>query len=55
MYYDFRIIKKEDSEKYCERTFITVINDPHNIVFEKVFNIKSPIIPPKKLKCAVTG
>ena len=47
-------IKKEDTQ-YYERTFIEVLNDPHDVVFRKVFNVKPNPIPPKKLKCAVTG
>ncbi|CAG9861778.1 unnamed protein product [Phyllotreta striolata] len=42
-------------EKYYERTFVTVLNDPNDVVFKKVFNIKPPPTLPKKLKCAVTG
>lgn len=42
------------TEKYCERTFITMLNDPHDIVFNKVFRFVAPT-PPKKLKCSVTG
>ncbi|XP_050293512.1 vacuolar protein sorting-associated protein 72 homolog [Anthonomus grandis grandis] len=51
-------IKAEpDKEKpnFYERTFITILNDPHDVVFKKVFNIKPTPVPPKKLKCAVTG
>lgn len=40
--------------KHCERTFIIILNDPHNLVFNKVFTYKNPIMP-KKLKCSVTG
>ncbi|XP_072383940.1 vacuolar protein sorting-associated protein 72 homolog isoform X2 [Diabrotica undecimpunctata] len=51
-------IKEEVTEtrpKYCERTFITIYNDPNDVAFKKVFNVKQAPILPKKLKCAVTG
>ncbi|CAH1962729.1 unnamed protein product [Acanthoscelides obtectus] len=48
-------VKEEQPQKYYERTFITVLNDPHDVVFKKIFNVKQPVLPPKKLKCAVTG
>ncbi|XP_074033493.1 vacuolar protein sorting-associated protein YL-1 isoform X2 [Leptinotarsa decemlineata] len=50
--------KQEDQptpQKYCERTFITLLNDPNDVSFNKVFNIRPAPILPKKLKCAVTG
>nr|CAH7728293.1 unnamed protein product [Callosobruchus chinensis] len=48
-------VKEEQPQKYYERTFITVLNDPHDVVFKKIFNVKPPVTLPKKLKCAVTG
>lgn len=42
-------------QKYWERTFITILNDPNDVTFKKVFNVKPPPLLPKKLKCAVTG
>ncbi|KAF7266060.1 vacuolar protein sorting-associated protein YL-1 [Rhynchophorus ferrugineus] len=47
--------KEIEDQKFYERTFVTVLNDPHDILFKKVFNVKPQPIPPKKLKCAVTG
>ncbi|KAJ8984745.1 hypothetical protein NQ317_005010 [Molorchus minor] len=47
--------EKEPSVEYCERTFITVLNDPNDVAFKKIFNVKPPPVLPKKLKCAVTG
>lgn len=60
-FYQFFIysdIKKENiepSKEFCERTFITILNDPNNIIYKKLFNVKPPPVLPKKLKCAVTG
>ncbi|KAJ8961634.1 hypothetical protein NQ314_005886 [Rhamnusium bicolor] len=51
-------VKQENSnpmKQFCERTFISILNDPNDVVFKKVFNIKPLPVPPKKLKCAVTG
>nr|CAI5820498.1 unnamed protein product [Callosobruchus analis] len=48
-------VKEEEPQKYYERTFITVLNDPHDVVFKRIFNVKPPVALPKKLKCAVTG
>ncbi|XP_018574721.1 vacuolar protein sorting-associated protein 72 homolog [Anoplophora glabripennis] len=51
-------VKKENikpSKEYHERTFITILNDPNNIIYKKIFNVKPPPVPPKKLKCVVTG
>ncbi|KAG5883427.1 hypothetical protein JTB14_005638 [Gonioctena quinquepunctata] len=42
-------------QKYCERTFITILNDPNDVLYKKVFNVKPAPTLPKKLKCAVTG
>lgn len=50
----FFFLRDEQTKSY-ERTFITVLNDPHDVVFKKVFNVKPAKLPPKKLKCAVTG
>lgn len=49
--------KQEDGDfetKHCERTFISILNDPNNVLFNKVFCYKNPVMP-KKLKCSVTG
>ncbi|CAG9815265.1 unnamed protein product [Phaedon cochleariae] len=51
-------VKNEDGQsekRYCERTFITILNDPNDVLFKKVYNVKPPPVHPKKLKCAVTG
>lgn len=60
--HDFRI--KEDPEaavgnnpteqKWCERTFITVHNDPNNVAFNKIFNMKPRRNYPRKLKCVIS-
>ncbi|KAL1509450.1 hypothetical protein ABEB36_004184 [Hypothenemus hampei] len=46
---------KPKNQKYYERTFISLLNDPHDVVYKKIFNLKPTPIPPKKLKCAITG
>ncbi|XP_066252127.1 vacuolar protein sorting-associated protein 72 homolog isoform X1 [Euwallacea similis] len=43
------------NQKCYERTFQTLLNDPHDIVFKKIFNVKPASNYPKKLKCVVTG
>lgn len=41
--------------QYFERTFITILSDPQNKIFNKVFGVKPPQALPEKLKCSVTG
>lgn len=48
-------IKCESANKYCERTFITVLNDPNDAIYKKVFNIGPPPAHPKRLKCVISG
>lgn len=48
---------KEDNEqkKVCERTFISILDDPNDTTFDEVFEKKIGKPKPKRLKCAVTG
>lgn len=39
----------------CERTFITILNDPNDVVYDDIFKPKAPKTRPRKLKCTVTG
>ncbi|KAJ8917174.1 hypothetical protein NQ315_012666 [Exocentrus adspersus] len=43
-------IKNEEdpSKKYCERTFITVMNDPNDVAFKKDFQRETPARSPEK-------
>ncbi|CAH0559673.1 unnamed protein product [Brassicogethes aeneus] len=52
---DINSSKIGDTETYCGRTFITIQNDPHDVVYRKMFNIRAPPSLPKKLTCAITG
>ncbi|RZC43151.1 vacuolar protein sorting-associated protein 72 -like protein, partial [Asbolus verrucosus] len=48
-------VKTESEEKVCERTFITVLNDPNDVTFNSVFEKKTARPLPRRLKCTVTG
>lgn len=47
--------KNESSNKYYERTFWSFLNDPNDVVYKKVMNIKPKIKYPGNVKCAVTN
>lgn len=46
--------KIPDHEKYYERTFISILNDPKDIEYNNIFKVKPPPKLPKKLRCAIT-
>ncbi|KAJ3666307.1 hypothetical protein Zmor_001757 [Zophobas morio] len=48
-------VKTESAENICERTFITVINDPNDETFNTVFEKKTARSLPRRLRCTVTG
>lgn len=51
-------IKSEDilpeHKKYYERTFITLLDDPNNVEFNKTFKVKPALKPPKRQRCVIT-
>lgn len=46
--------KVPEHEKYYERTFITILNDPKDEEYNRLFNVKPIPKVPKKLRCAIT-
>ncbi|KAK5650448.1 hypothetical protein RI129_001477 [Pyrocoelia pectoralis] len=44
----------EPSQKYYERTFITFLDDPNDVVFKNVMKIRPPPKVPNKLRCTIT-
>lgn len=55
---DLKNVKKENEkteQKYYERTFLTFLNDPNDVSFKKVMNIKPKIKVPTKVKCSITN
>lgn len=50
-------VKSEQKEepKYCERSFLTFLNDPFDVVCNGYFKKKSLKAPRKNLRCAITG
>lgn len=48
--------KSNTSENnWYERTLITFLNDPSDVVYKKIMKIKSKAKYPNKLKCAITN
>lgn len=49
--------KKKESEdtEYCERTFVTFLNDPNDELFKKTFPQSKPQLRNKNSVCAITG
>lgn len=43
------------SNKYCERTFITFLDDPNDEVFNEKFPNTKPVSKHKPSVCAITG
>lgn len=53
-------VKEEDggknlNQKCYERTFITFLNDPNDVTYKKVMNIKPKPKIPNKIKCVITN
>ncbi|EEZ98296.2 vacuolar protein sorting-associated protein 72 homolog [Tribolium castaneum] len=46
---------KNESENVCERTFISVLNDPNDATFNSIFEKKTARPLPRRLRCIVTG
>ncbi|CAG9773015.1 unnamed protein product [Ceutorhynchus assimilis] len=45
----------DETTKVCERTVISIQNDPHNITFNKIFGVKPASKAPRLLYCGITG
>lgn len=43
-----------DDKKYYERTFISVLNDPNDVEFNKTFKVKSTTKPSRRHRCVIT-
>lgn len=46
--------KIPDHEKYYERTFISILNDPKDVEYNNIFRERPLPKMPKKLRCAIT-
>nr|XP_022903798.1 vacuolar protein sorting-associated protein 72 homolog [Onthophagus taurus] len=46
---------KKEIKRFYERTFISVANDPNDVSFAKIFNLKPKPNYPKKIKCTITN
>ncbi|XP_031333802.1 vacuolar protein sorting-associated protein 72 homolog isoform X2 [Photinus pyralis] len=46
--------KADPAQKYYERTFITFLDDPNDVVYKNVMKIRPPPKVPNKLRCTIT-
>lgn len=47
--------KEPDVKEWCERTFVTFLNDPNDELYNKAFPKEKPLSKKKSSVCAITG